>query len=265
MPRLDLSKPQEGTGGNYNLTDKDEGVYDATVVSAEHGKTDEGKERLIVDFETTDGSRYRKWLYMHTKDTKRITLDQISRLGVPPNWSPKNTDELVGKKCRIEVGRDNTGAYASVEKILQQYIEPGKYTCSVSKVGEKEEAKSGKEFRRVFFKIHTAGPYQNLQVMDRLYFNEKSLSFTGAKLQSMGAKRADFDTDNDRHMQELVGNNVELTLTIRKGSDGKEYLNVKNVKLLEGGAAPASPGPAVVEDVVDIPDDDVAGYDEEPF
>jgi hypothetical protein len=259
MPKIDLSAANtEMNSGSVNSL-VELGVYEVTVKSAEFSQDDQGRDKLVVDFETGDGDVFRKWLYMHTKDTKRITLDQMSRLGVAENWNPKNTGELVGKECRIEIGRDQSGNYASVEKIYQKYVDPGKYNCVIGDISKQETAYSGKPFRRVFFKILDTGEFQNLRIMDRLYFNDKSLKFTGSKLQAMGASRSDFDTDNDRHMQELVGNYVEITLTIRRGNDGKDYPNVKNIKLLDGPPAVAD----AANDVIDIPDDVIAGFEEE--
>jgi hypothetical protein len=259
MPQLDLSKPQEG-GGNVNQTDTEEGIYDVTVKSASYGTDDKNREKITIDFETAGGDVFRKWLYLHMAETKRISLDQLSRLGTPKNWSFKNTDFLVGKECRIEVGRDDSKEYASVEKIFQKYIAPGKYRCEIVQIGKKEEAKSGKEFRRVFYLILDDGEFKNLKIMDKMYFNEKSMKFTASKLQAMGASRADFDTDSERHMQELEGGLVEVTLSIRRGNDGRDYPNVKNVKLLDSSEAPPV---ASASGEVEVPDSQVAGFDEE--
>jgi hypothetical protein len=240
MPKLNLSDLDEGFTDSKVNPLVDDGIYRALVTGASFEIDDRGREKIITDFKVTEdgpakGLVFRSWNYLHQSDCKRITIENLSNIGVPPNWNYKNVKILLNKECRIELVPGE--GYMNVKSIRQRFIPNGVYTTVVNQVGKLEHSHfNNTPFRRVFFKI-ISEPRElaGLSIQERLFLTDKSLKVTASKLKAIGSELPDFDTDQERDWASLTGLRVEISYTNSRTSDGKEYGRVVSYKALGRG------------------------------
>ena len=239
------------------------GVYPTTVKSAIYEKSP--KERLQVDFEITDGEyrgvSVRNWFYLHTPDSKRISLEQLSVLGMPPKWSPANARQLVGRECKIVTDLNDTGQYANVKYVYQRDIPPGVYNTVVTEA-TKEVSRNDKEYIKVRFSIRSDDEFHNMVITDTWYLTDKSIPYTLGKVKRLGIT-GNFDDTKD--LNKLIGKKATLTTAASEGSDGRIFTRVMRIEAFDGDLPSASNVSSVSNEadaeVLELDVESVAGLD----
>lgn len=256
MPKINLANTNDS---EVTIDPVPPGFYNAVVESAEF--TAGEKDHIGLVFNVTEGEhvgrRVRQWYYLHTKDTKRISLQQLRTLGTPANFNPANAAQLAGKKARIETELSQDGKFANVRRIYQTSIDAGSYDSVIESV--ERDSRDEKNFLRVIYRITQEGQFQNLRLTDNLYTHEKAIGFTANRLKRIGASMDEFDTDNNTHLNSLVGNNVKVSVIPHKSSDGKEFTRITSVKLLQDASGLRGISPEAVE----VAEEFDAGFEDE--
>lgn len=236
---VDLDSP-----GGITIPD---GYYTAKVLEASH-ETGE-KDHVALSLKITEGeysgSTIKSWMYLHTPDCERITLETLSRLGTPPRWNPANAKQLVGKECRIKVEKEEGRQFSSVKSIYQRDIPSGQYETVITKV-EQDINTNGKQFLRMIFTIKNEGEYQNLNIIENWYLSDKAAKWTAGKLKRLGLSGG----IKPSNLATLIGKKVKLNTIVTLGSNGRKNTNVQNLELMSGDTT-----------VISINDDDIDGID----
>lgn len=268
LPKINLAEIDENitTGSSVPVP---EGFYDAEISSAIFVPGD--KQHMLISFKIIEGdyagSYVKNWFYTHMPDPKRITLEQLSAVGVKPTFNPANASTLTGKVCRIATKLSDDGKYAVLHRLYQRLIDAGSYECMVSSV--ERDSRNDKPFLRVAYTI-SGGEFDGLRLTENLYLNDKSMKFTGARLKRIGATHSEFDTDNNSHIRSLIGNRVLVTTMPVSLDNGRSMNRVTSVSQSEGpvseeivvdmssvaGAKDPFSGPSEFEDFDDDFEDD---------
>ena len=197
-----------------------------------------------------DGLQFRDWLRFKEGENKRISLENLQRMGGGLNPRYQSPGYIAGKSCRIKIQQsDYKPENSEVKSIYQQYVPEGTYTCKIGRVGDiRTVAKVGGGESKPFFSVDfviESGEYEGLAITERLYVNEKSLGVTAAKLGAMGVPVGDFDTDNERDRKSMIGLRANITLQDRRQSDGSTQTKLTKISKLgrKGASAPAESAP----------------------
>jgi len=238
MPKINMKDIPDS--GEETFVPVPSGTYKAVVSSAEYTQ-DSSKEFILATFRITEGehkgSTVRNWFHLANSEARRISLEHLQNLGIPSNFNPKNAHQLIGRECQIitVISETDKGKFANLKRLAQKEIPAGSYNTVVHSI--KRRNWSGKNFLEVNYRIKE-GEFEGLTLSDNLYTHDTAIAFTARRLKRIGADRDEFDTDNDSHLNGLIGNVVMVSTQPEIAGSGLVYNKITGVVRNEDDATP---------------------------